>query len=393
MDSRPPNEMYGNPLVGTANWGYSVGGATKPEVPISAKAAGLLLVGCLVCEGDLLGQARIGGRSGSGGYSRGGSVARGGARSGGSRGRASAGSRAAAGDARASGSVGRGRGRAAGGSIVGRGLPSVQRTPRRTQSRIIQPAAQPSNPRRGATIGGAAGFPGTDRVVTSGRSHGNVIAPGTPGRVGNGNVITPGTPRRSASGLRARGHRGRHGGQSKLLSHGQDFGFGPRYVAVPVVYVPYGYGRQGYEGDYEPQGYDEESPYVYRVDPDTATESSTDYVIRVESGEESAPPESTVYDVRPAEEGPVMEPRDETDSVPAEEPATGAELILYLVALDNGNIYTSTEHWIEGDALHYITRGGAHNLVSVDEVDMELTARLNRERGLPFVIEVREAQP
>ena len=393
MDSHLRNEMYGNLLVGSANWGYSVGGATERKVSISAKAAGLLLVGFLVCEGDLLGQARIGGRSGFGGYSRGGSVARGGARSGGSRGRASAGSRAAAGDARASGSRGRGTGRAAGGSIIGRGLPSVQRTPQRAQSRVIQPATQPSNPRRGATIGGAAGFPGTDRVITSGRSHGNVIAPGTPGRVGNGNVITPGTPRRSGTGLRARGAGGRHGVQSKLLSHGQDFGYGPRYVAVPVVYVPYGYGRQGYEGDYEPQGYDEESPYVYRVDPDTATESSTDYVIQVESGEESAPPESTVYDVRPAEERPVMEPRDEPDSEPPEDPASEPEPIFYLVALGNGNIYTSTEHWIEGDALHYITRGGAHNLVSVDEVDMDLTARLNRERGLGFVIEVREALP
>ena len=160
-----------------------------------------------------------------------------------------------------------------------------------------------------------------------------------------------------------------------------------------MVYVPYGYGRHGYEGDYEPRGYEEESPYVYRVDPETATESSTDYVVRVESDEESAPPESTIYEVRPDDERSAMEPRDEPDSAPAEEPATGAELILYLVALDNGNIYTSTEYWIEGDALHYITRGGAHNLVSVDEVDMELTARLNRERGRPFVIEVREALP
>ena len=51
------------------------------------------------------------------------------------------------------------------------------------------------------------------------------------------------------------------------------------------------------------KGYEEESPYVYRVDPETATESGTDYVIRVESGEESAPAESNVYEVRPAEEG------------------------------------------------------------------------------------------
>jgi hypothetical protein len=132
------------------------------------------------------------------------------------------------------------------------------------------------------------------------------------------------------------------------------------------------------------------------VDPETATESGADYVIRVESDEESVPPESAVYEVRPSEEDPVVEPQDQGDqgeSASAEEPAAASEATLYLVALHNGNIYTSTEHWIESDALHYITRSGAHNLVSVDEVDMDLTARLNRERGLAFVIEVREALP
>jgi len=178
-----------------------------------------------------------------------------------------------------------------------------------------------------------------------------------------------------------------------MLTYGRDFGDGPRYVDVPVVYVPYGYTRYVYEGDYEPQGYEEESPYIYRVDPETATESGADYVIRVESGAKPAPAESRVYEVRPADEEPAVEPQADSNSPSTEEPAPASETTLYLVALDNGNIYTSTEHWIENDAFHYITRGGAHNLVSVDEVDMELTARLNRERGLAFVIEVREALP
>ena len=176
-----------------------------------------------------------------------------------------------------------------------------------------------------------------------------------------------------------------------MLTFGHDFGHGRRFIGVPVVYVPYGYVRYGYGGDYEPQDYEEESPYIYRVDPETATESGTDYVIRVESGEEPAPAESKVYEVRPAEEEPAFEPQVEPDSSSAEELAP--EPSLYLVALKNGNIHTSTEHWIESDALHYITRGGAHNLVSIEDVDMELTARLNRERGLAFVIEVREALP
>ena len=371
------------------------------DVPISPKAAGLLLVGCLICEGSLLAQVRSGG--GRGGFSRGGSRAGGVSRAGGGVGSMSTGRLAVAGGARATGSTSRARGRAAGGSIVGRGLPSVQRTPRRAQNRVIQPsapahgpAAQPGNPRRGATVGAVPGFPGTDRVVTprrsQGRSHGNVIAPGTPGRVGHGNVITPGTPRRSGTSFRAGGAASR-GARSKMLRHGQDFGHGRRFIGIPVVYVPYGYSRYVYEGDYEPQGYEEESPYIYRVDPETATESRTDYVIRVESGEERAPAESKVYEVRPAEEEPAFEPQVELDSSSAEEPAPASEPPLYLIALQGGTIYTSTEHWIESDALHYITRSGAHNLVSIEDVDLQLTARLNRERGLAFVIEVREALP
>ena len=178
-----------------------------------------------------------------------------------------------------------------------------------------------------------------------------------------------------------------------MLTFGRDFGHGPRFIGIPVVYVPYGYSRYAYERDYEPQDSEEESPYIYRVDPETATESSTDYVIRVESDKESRPAEPKVYEVRPAEQGPAAEPQVEPDSASTQEPPPGAEPAFYLIALHSGNIYTSTEHWIETDALHYITRGGAHNLVSVDEVDMELTARLNRERGLAFVIEVREALP
>ncbi len=365
-------------------------------MPISPKAAGLLLVGCLICEGGLLGQVRSGGgRGGFGGFSRGGSRAGGVSRAGGGVGRMSTGRPALAGGARATGSASRAR-----------GLPSVQRTPRRAQSRVIQPsapavpehgpAAHPGNPRRGATVGAVPGFPGTDQVLTPrrsrGRSHGNVIAPGTPGRIGHGNVITPGTPHRSGTSFRARGAAS-HGVRSKMLTYGQDFGHGHRFIGVPVVYVPYGYVRYGYGGDYEPQDYEEESPYIYRVDPETATESGTDYVIRVESGEERAPAESKVYEVRPAEEEPAVEPQIEPDSASTQEPPPGAEPILYLIAIQNGNIYTSTEHWIESDALHYITRGGAHNLVSIEDVDMELTARLNRERGLAFIIEVREALP
>ncbi len=57
---------------------------------------------------------------------------------------------------------------------------------------------------------------------------------------------------------------------------------------------------------------------------------------------------------------------------------------LYLIALKNSSIYSAAEYWVEDDTLHYVTAHGVHNQVSIDQLDMELTKRLNRERGLDF---------
>jgi hypothetical protein len=67
------------------------------------------------------------------------------------------------------------------------------------------------------------------------------------------------------------------------------------------------------------------------------------------------------------------------DSVnPTDEPT------VYLIALKDGTIYASYAFWAEHDTLHYITPGHAHNQVSLDQVDMTLSRRLNRERKLEF---------
>ena len=81
------------------------------------------------------------------------------------------------------------------------------------------------------------------------------------------------------------------------------------------------------------------------------------------------------------------EPEIERDGVSPDQP------VLYLIALNSGTIYTSQEHWLEGNILHYITAKSAHNMTPLDDVDMNLTVQLNRERGLPFVIEVRKQSP
>jgi hypothetical protein len=74
--------------------------------------------------------------------------------------------------------------------------------------------------------------------------------------------------------------------------------------------------------------------------------------------------------------------------VPSREPGAAAVAPaaprLYLIALKNHSIYTAAEYWVEDGTLHYVTTFGVHNQASLDQVDLEFTTRLNRERGLDF---------
>jgi hypothetical protein len=61
-----------------------------------------------------------------------------------------------------------------------------------------------------------------------------------------------------------------------------------------------------------------------------------------------------------------------------------------MVALKGGLVYLVHQHWLEGQTLYFDTIAGERYAVSLQELDMNLSARLNRERGQKFVLEVRE---
>jgi len=56
----------------------------------------------------------------------------------------------------------------------------------------------------------------------------------------------------------------------------------------------------------------------------------------------------------------------------------------YLIALQDHTVETATRLWSDGRMLHYLTRQGAHVQVRLDLVDIDLSARLNREINLEF---------
>ena len=193
------------------------------------------------------------------------------------------------------------------------------------------------------------------------------------------------------SGFGHRGHQGRHHFTPGLLPH------------FPVVFVPFG--SRGY-GSYG--GYAEH--HIVVVNHETATSSQTSYQkVPAQPPEPPPPLEPKLYEVRPKEPLPTGEPDSgETSAAGAPDGANpvagdvdsielirGGEITdradpeqLYLIAFKNESIVVSRRHWLEGDTLHYVTPSEQHHQVKLADIDLGRTARLNRERGLIFQMEV-----
>ncbi len=180
---------------------------------------------------------------------------------------------------------------------------------------------------------------------------------------------------------RRRGHDFRHGG-------GHAFG-----SFFPFVYVPLGFGYRydyGYEYDDWRSEDREDRIVIAGHTTKTASAASRDVVAEPRPPAEPQTPEPKIYELRPSgqETGPP------SGTAPIEILRGGVELSepgepdFYLIALQNEMIVTSQRHWIEDDTLHYITAKGVRQQVPITAVDLGLTARLNRERGLVFTLEV-----
>ena len=162
--------------------------------------------------------------------------------------------------------------------------------------------------------------------------------------------------------------------------------------AVPVYVPAYGYGGYGY-GYGQPYA---DQPYV---DPNAA---SNYYPPDAASSYPQPAPGPQVIYVVPAQQPPssgvvtyVVPPRDHSG-----EPSTGVSVTtasqngagrpLFLIALKSNIIYSATEAWVQGDTMHYVTADGAHNQVSLDQVDVDFTTRINRERGIDFQLQPQQ---
>lgn len=257
---------------------------------------------------------------------------------------------------------------------------SAGRPERAEPSRPVGNILSPGSPGgHTPSAGQSRGFPGF-------LGQPNILSPGKPGPYRPGNVVTPGTPSApSTGGISAgigddRNHRGDSGRRGHGRGHG---GRGHGGVAVyPFVYFGYPYG-------YSNGGYEIETGAVSRIN------SNASYVIEGHL-DQSARGRSRVYEVGTeiAEDPYAVRTQPAEDESPApgdtQDLTQDAIEAFDLIALQGGLIYAVGEHWLLGNTVHFVTMQGDHYVVSLQEVDLDLSVRLNRERGRKFLLEVRE---
>jgi hypothetical protein len=179
---------------------------------------------------------------------------------------------------------------------------------------------------------------------------------------GIGNVVYPGT------------------GHAPIIHSGVPNGYRSPGTVRPrtggaVVYVPYAVGGYSYYGP-------PADPGVSMVYPGQGPQSPT-VIINQTFVPQTATP--VVREYVPDANGGIQLYQPQADTAGANQTAP-ADNPGYLVAFKDHTIYAAVAYWVEGETLHYITSGNTHNQVSLDLVDRDLSARLNGERGVDFLL-------
>lgn len=134
------------------------------------------------------------------------------------------------------------------------------------------------------------------------------------------------------------------------------------------LYGGYGYGFGGFYGDYSNEAPD------YGYAPPAAPAGSNVTIVYPPAAP-AAPVHSVIHEyTQPEDYGTVA-------------PAGDGAPVLYLIAFRDGNIHAAMTYWIEDGTLHYLDTNHKEQRAPVSSIDRELSARLNRERHVPFNIQ------
>jgi hypothetical protein len=61
--------------------------------------------------------------------------------------------------------------------------------------------------------------------------------------------------------------------------------------------------------------------------------------------------------------------------------------------LKDGRGYVTTNYWIDGGQLFYVGLDGTQQVLAIEELDFQMTSKLNRERGVVFTIRSKVTEP
>jgi len=212
-------------------------------------------------------------------------------------------------------------------------------------------------------------------------------------RSGFGNILFPGTGGppvihsptfAQRLGATVSGYYGNlpHGGHDLFLGH---WGHEPVVYPVPVFYGGYWGGWTGYAPPQPQQVYvtiqQSGPPQPPVIINQYYTPPEAQPVVREYSGNSLPKPGGMQSFHAAVPDRPAPKPVVHNASAAKTEPT------LYLIAFKNSAIYPAIGFWLEDSTLHYITPKGDHNQASLDLIDMELTRRLNAERGLAFELQ------
>ena len=221
-------------------------------------------------------------------------------------------------------------------------------------------------------------------------SYGNVLHPGVPSP---GALRPPALVPPAAGGVRIGG--GGHPGGGRIVGDGIGNGRmgGGRRNFGGAVYIPYpvyggfgiGYGFDGfYASDYLGAG---NNPGPEYPEPYSAEPAAPVVIINQNFQTDSVRPQFRDYsNVQLPQPGAVAAPP--TAAAPAATPAQGAladdQPTIFLIAMQDHSIRPVIAYWVQGDTLHYVSRDGVLDQVSLAQVDRDFSRQLNAERNVPF---------
>jgi hypothetical protein len=180
-------------------------------------------------------------------------------------------------------------------------------------------------------------------------------------------------------GVVSNGFRGGFGGGFGFNRFCCGFGFGWPYYGYGLG-LGYGYGPYyGYSGYYDPYSYypDGSASYpAYQPSPNVTMVYP------------QAQPAGPAYAERA---NPVMREYDQYgQQLRPAGGGNGSSSPIYLIALKNHNIFAASSYSVNGGTLNYVTLEHAEKQVQLDDIDRDMTLRLNGERHVAFQLPTQQ---